>query len=184
MKQQGVPILALLATTLLVAEPVVADSSVVVAAQETRVSVAPRSARLRLVNLPTIEFGLRAAIRCSGTAASLTLSISDTFRTFDAEQLDGQRAVETTLKVPPRQLALAASRQFCISDDDNSVNELLVPGFVTAQASLRCEKDGASTMHFASAPLQLRLACERPPADNSQDSSVDSSPDESSPDDM
>ena len=178
MIQQGVPILALLATTLLVAGPAVADGSVVVAAQETNVSVAPRNARLRLVNLPTIEFGLRAAVRCSGIPTSLTLSISDTFRSFDAERLDGQRAVETTLRVPQRQLALAASPQFCISNNDNSVNEMLVPGFVTAHASLRCEKDGVSTMHFASAPLQLKLACARPAEDDSQDDSVDSSPDD------
>ncbi len=178
MNQQGVPILALLATTLLVAGPAAADNSVVVAAQETRVSVAPRNARLRLVNLPTIEFGLRAAVRCNGIATSLTLSISDTVESMDTERLDGQRAVETTLTVPPRQLALAASPEFCISDDDNSMNELLVPGFVTAHASLRCEKDGVPTMHFASAPLQLRLACERPRASDDQDASEESSPDD------
>ncbi len=152
-----------------------AESSVVVAARETQVSVVPRSARLRLVNPPAIEFGLRAAIRCSGVPTSLTLSISDTFRSFGAEGLDGQRAIETTLLVPPRQLALAASRQFCVSEDDSSSNELLVPGFVTAHASLRCEKDGVTTMHFASAPLQLRLTCERPLAEDDQDSSDDSS---------
>ncbi len=178
MIQQGVPILTLLATTLLVAAPAVADGSVVVAAKETLVSVAPRSAQLRLVNLPTIEFGLRAAVRCSGKPTSLTLSISDTFRSFNAERLYGQRAVETTLRIPPRQLALAASRQFCTSNNDTSVNEMLVPGFVTAHASLRCEKDGVSTMHFASAPLQLRLACERPAGNHGHDDSVDSSPDD------
>ncbi len=175
MNQQGVPILPLLATALLVAGTAVADSSVVVAAQEARVSVVPRDARLRLINLPTIQFGLRAAIRCSGVPTSLTLSISDTFKSMGADRLDGQRAVETTLPVPPRQLALAASRQFCVRDDDSSVNELLVPGFVTAHASLRCEKDGVSTMHFACAPLQLRLTCERPLANDRQDSSDDSS---------
>ena len=175
MNQQGVPILALLATTLLVTGVAVAESSVVVAAQETRVSVAPRNARLRLINLPAVEFGLRAAIRCVGIPMSLTLSISDTFESMDASQLDGKRSIETTLTVPPRQLTLAASRQFCIGDDDNSVTELLIPGFVTAHASLRCEKDGVSTMHFTSAPLQLRLACERPPAVDDQEASEASS---------
>ena len=178
MNHHRVPILALLATILLVVGPAFADSGVVVAAHETEISVTPRNARLRLVNLPTIEFGLRAAIRCSGVPVSLTLSISDTFKTVGADRLDGQRAVEATLTVPPRQLALAASRQFCIADDDNSVNELLVPGFVTAHASLRCDKDGVSTMVFASAPLQLRLTCERPSADDDQDASEAASPDD------
>ncbi len=178
MNQQGVPILALLAALLLVAGTAADDSSVVVAAQETRVSVAPRNPRLRLLNLPVIEFGLRAAIQCRGEPTSLTLSVSDTFESMSAEQLDGERAVEATLTVPPRQLALAASRQFCISGDDSSDNELVVPGFVTAHASLRCEKDGTSTMHFASAPLQLRLACDRPVAADDQDPVGDSPPDD------
>ena len=178
MNRQGVPILALLATACLVAESAAADGAILIAARETRVNVAPHDARLRFINLPAIEFGLRAAIRCSGVPTSLTLSISDTFESVGAERLDGQRAVETTLTVPPRQIALAASRQFCISNDDKPVNELLVPGFVTAHASLRCDKDGIPTMHFASAPLQLRLACERLPTKDHQDESEDSSPDD------
>ncbi len=178
MNQQGVPILALLATACLAAQSAAADGAIVIAAQETRVGVAPRDARLRLIDLPAIEFGLRAAIRCSGIPASLTLSVLDTFKSVGAERLEGQRAVETTLTVPRRQMTLAASRQFCISNDDNSVNELLVPGFVTAHASLRCDKDGISTIHFTSAPLQLRLTCERPPAEDRQDASEDSSADD------
>ncbi|MDJ0710315.1 MAG: hypothetical protein QNJ14_08000 [Woeseiaceae bacterium] len=177
MNRHRVPILALLATTLPVAGLAVAESSIVVAAQETSVAVLPRNARLRLVNLPTVEFGLRAAIRCSGIPVSLTLSVADTFETVDADELQGQRAVKTTLTVPPRQIALAASRNFCIADDD-SVNDLLVPGFVTAHASLRCDKDGVPTMHFASAPLQLRLTCERPPAADGQDASAEPSPED------
>lgn len=178
MKRQGVPILALLATACLTADSAAADGAVVIAAQETRVSVAPHVARLRLIDLPAIQFGLRAAIRCRGIPASLTLSVSDTFKSVGAESLDGQRAVETMLTVPPRQMTLAASRQFCISNDDNPVNELLVPGFITAHASLRCDEDGIPTMHYASAPLQLRLVCERPPAEGRQDESEDSSADD------
>ena len=42
---------------------------------------------------------------------------------------------------------------------------------------MRCDKDGVSTMHFASAPLQLRLMCERPSEDDAQDASESLSPD-------
>ena len=181
MNRYLVPILALLATALLVARPLYADSDIIVAAQETQVNVVPRTAALRLVNLPAIDFGLRAALRCSGNPVSLTLSISDTFKTLDAASLDGQRAVETNLIVPARQIALAASRQFCIAGDGDSANELLVPGLVTAHASLRCEKNGASTAHYASAPLLLRLVCERPPAEPEP---AQEAPPESSPEDM
>jgi hypothetical protein len=147
----------------------IADSNVVIAARETVVSVAPRDARLRLVNLPTIDFALRAAIRCEGTPVSLTLSIADTYSTVEAAALEGQRAVEAVLTVPPRQLALAASARFCIDGDPQSDSELLVPGFATAHASLRCEKQAVATAQFASAPLQLRLSCERSPAEEDQD---------------
>ncbi len=178
MNRYLVPILAPLAVSLLAAAPVYADNGIIVAAQETRVKVVPRAAQLRLINLPAIDFGLRASLRCSGNPVSLTLSISDTYTTLTAASLVGRRAVETNLVVPARQIALAASRQFCIADDDDSMSELLVPGLVTAHASLRCEKNGASTVHYASAPLLLRLTCERPPANAAQEAPAESSADD------
>lgn len=146
----------------------VADDGVIVAARETIAAVTPRSADLPLVNLPALEFALRAAIRCKGDPVSLTLSIADTFTTLDAESLGDGRAAETTLTVPARQLALVASSRFCLADDDESTSELLVPGMATAHASLTCHVDGRQTVHFASAPLQLRLSCERAPEDDQE----------------
>jgi hypothetical protein len=145
-----------------------ADGSIVVAAQETEVIVSPSSAHLKLVNLPQLEFELRAAIQCKGDPVSVTLSIADTYQTIRGEALADARAAEATLRVPPRQLALAASSRFCIAEDPESSNELLVRGFATAHASLRCESEENASAHFASAPLQVRLRCAQNPVDDAQ----------------
>lgn len=153
-----------------------ADDGIIVAARETTAVVTPRAADLPLVNLPALEFALRAAIRCTGNPVSLTFSIADTFTTLDSESLGDQRAAETTLTVPPLQLALVSSSRFCLADDDASTNELVVPGMATAHASLTCLDDGRRAVHFASAPLQVRLSCERAPDDDQEAESAASAP--------
>ena len=156
------PILALFAAAMTAASAVAAGD-IVIAARETTAVVAPREARLKLVNLPALEFALRAAFKCSGKPVSVTLSISDTHATLSQDQLADRRAAETTLTVPPHQLALAASSRFCIAGDPNTADELLVPGLATAHASLQCSDENGASVHFASSPLQVRLICERQP---------------------
>ena len=140
-----------------------ADGNIVVAARETTVVVPARAAGLELANLPAIEFALRAAIQCKGEPVSVTLSIADTFMTIGRDALLDQRAAEATVKVPADQLILAASTEFCVAEDSAASDELLLPGFTTAHASLRCTKDDVESLHFASAPLQLRLSCASEP---------------------
>lgn len=143
--------------------PASADGNIVVAAQETEAIVAPRPGDLRLINLPALTFSLRAAIRCTGEPTSVTLSVADTYRTLDKNDLAGQRAAEMSLTVPARQLALAATSTFCVKGDPTSSDKLLVSGITTAQASLRCTSDAGTSVHHASVPLRLRLTCNRGP---------------------
>ena len=155
-----VPILALILAAVCI--PVAfAGSEVIVAAQEAEASVVPRSSGLKLVNLPTLSFALRAAIKCTGEAESLTLSVADTFTTLGKDEISGRRSAETAMTVPASQLTLAAGSDFCLSDDPTSADELTVSGLATAHASLRCTDEGAASVHFASAPLQVRLLCVR-----------------------
>lgn len=162
MKSVPAVILALFATVITAfAFPVHADDDIVVAARETEVRVAPRAAHLRLVNLPTLEFALRAAYRCRGDVVSLTLSVSDTVRTLASEALADQRAAEVSLAVPAQQVAMAATASFCVAGDPESADELEVAGFATAAASLRCSQEGGDSVRYASAPLTVRLVCER-----------------------
>lgn len=151
----------------------IAADDIVVAAQETTAVVTPREAHLKLVNLPALEFGLRAAFKCKGQPVSVTLSVADTHTTLRGEDLASQRSVEVVLSVPPRQLALAASSRFCVADAPETDDELLVSGLATAHASLRCSSDTGDTALFASAPLQVRLICARQPDEDQ--SAVDAS---------
>lgn len=162
MSCKRVPILALICC-ITAASPAIADGNVVLAAQETEVAVAPQAASRRLVGLPSIDFALRAAIQCKGETVSLTLSIADTFMTLGKEVLADQRSASATLTVPAQQMALAASSRFCIDGDGESADELLVPGFATAYASLRCVHAENVSAHFGSTQLQLRLSCARQP---------------------
>jgi hypothetical protein len=143
-----------------------AAGDIVVAARETTAVVTPRAAHLKLVNLPALEFGLRAAFKCKGEPVSVTLSVADTHTTLRRDDLATDRAAETTLIVPPRQLALAANSRFCIADDPETDDQLLVPGLATVHASLRCSGEDGDSVHFASAPLQVRLVCARQPDDD------------------
>jgi hypothetical protein len=174
MKSGRVSILALFVFAAAVSSAV-ADSMIVVAAQEVAASVAPRPARARVVNLPPLTFKLRAAIRCVGEPVSVTLSVADTFVTRERNELDGQRATEASLTVPPRQLAMASARNFCIEDSNESEDELFAPGFASAHASLRCETEAGLSVLYASAPLNVRLSCTRQPDESAvdQDSSSD-----------
>jgi len=141
-----------------------AGGDIVVAAPETEAIVAPRDSDPGLVNLPPLEFELRAAFKCQGEPVSVTLSIADTFATLGSEALAGQRAAEAMLTVPPQQLALAGNARFCIDGDPDTADELLVPGLATAHASLRCTTGESVSVHYASAPLKARLICAREPA--------------------
>jgi hypothetical protein len=136
--------------------------SVAVAAEEAEIVVAPRAANLKLIELPALDFALRATFECTGMAESLTLSVADTYTTLGQDAIADQRSANLLLTVPAPQLSLAASSSFCLRDDLASANELLVPGLATAHASLRCRTDEGVTVHFASAPLQVRLNCGRP----------------------
>lgn len=160
MNDRQVPILALFIAA--IATPCAyADGNLMVTAQAAEALVTPRAPDLKLVNLPTLDFRLRASLSCSHNAESLTLSVVDTVTTLDRDDLNEQTAAEALLRVPAQQVALAASSHFCLVGDPASADELTVAGLVTAHASLRCADEGRSSAHFASVPLEVRLVCVR-----------------------
>jgi len=162
------PILALFAIATAVSTAA-ADSTIVVAAQESEATVVPRPSHMRTVNLPPLTFRLRAAIQCTGEPVSVTLSVADTFVTRSRDDLEGQHATEASLTVPAEQLTMASNKRFCIVDDIETEDELFAPGFATAHASLRCETEAGVSVYYASAPLNLKLSCAREPVDDEVD---------------
>ena len=172
MRRQRLPILAPIATIFVAVgsfSPAMADGSIVVAARETAVTIAPRAAGLE-VDLPAIEFALRAAIECKGEPVSVTLSVADAFTTIGRDALRDRRAAEALIEVPAGQLALGPNKAFCVAENEGTSDELLLPGFTTVHASLRCTRDDVESLHFASAPLQLRLSCAREPEPDQESS--------------
>lgn len=111
--------------------------------------------------MPALDFEIRATLRCEGRPVSLTLSVADVYLSFGPDSLGDEGRLEATIRVPPDQLALViAGSSFCLGDTAQTGETLLVPGVATAQASLQCaSEDGGNSMHFASAPLPLRLTC-------------------------
>ena len=163
------PILALILAMSCI-HNVSADGNFNVTAQEALASVTPRAANLRLVELPALEFEFQVAIECAGEAESLTLSVADTFTTLGKDRLRDQQSAVTRLTVPAQQLTLTASDGFCIKNDAATADELLVPGFATAYASLRCAETQGTSVGFASTSLQVRLRCVREPGENQEPS--------------
>jgi len=150
-----------------------AEDRVFLAAQEAEAMIAPRGTQQGVAELPALTFDLRVAMECPGETESLTLTVADTFVTLEKEDIGAQLSAETSLSVPASQLTLGPTDNFCVRDDvEEAADELVMPGFLTAFASLRCAGRDGPTMHFASAPLQVRLKCERRSGET-QDSSTD-----------
>ena len=167
-----VPILALFLSAVGVLDAF-AEDRVFLAAQEAEAAIEPRDSQQRVADLPALTFDFRVAIECPGETESLTLSVADTFETLGKEDIGARRSAETSLSVPASQMTLGSGDKFCIKDGAEEANEeLVVPGFLTAFASLRCAGRAGPSMHFASAPLQVRLKCAREPSET-QDSSSD-----------
>ena len=146
------------------AAPALGDSSLAVKPTETQATVAPRPAQQTLINLPTLEFVVELTWRCREELQSMTLSVADTLQALGAETLAAEQPALTTIRVPSRQLKLAAHPSFCVADDPQTTNELHIPGLATAHASLRCDGESGPSVVFASVPLPVTLTCERPPA--------------------
>ena len=172
MNYYRVPILALFLSAVGVLDAC-AEDRILVTAQETEARVEPREAQQRVAKLPELTIDLRVVIECPGDTESLTLSVADTFKTLDKEDIGASRSAETSLRVPARQLTLGTGKNFCTTGGaEEASDELVVPGLLTAFASLRCAGPEGPSMHYASTPLQVRLICARGLSET-QDSSSD-----------
>lgn len=172
MNNYRAPILALFLSAVGVLDAF-ADDRIVLVAQETEAVIEPREAQQRVAELPEFTFDLRVAIVCAAGTESLTLSVADTFKTLNKEDIGTSRSAETSLRVPARQLTLGTGKNFCTTGGaEETSDELVVPGLLTAFASLRCTGPEGPSMHYASAPLKVRLICARGPSET-QDSSSD-----------
>ncbi len=151
------------------AEPALLDAR----AEAVSVPVAHLAAGNEYVALPALEFKLTidAACPAGASAESLSVSVADTRRTLNGEDISG--AVETTLSLPRRQSARLRIENFCRQDNASQASEsLLVTGVFTARLSLRCAVDETQSIVYATLPLDVELKCE---AETSPDGDQDDS---------
>lgn len=139
-----------------------ADNALSLQAKASPAELAPRDEQQHQVRLPALDATVIATVLCAADArpVSLTVSISDSYRHFGPELLADSKTVEALFNLPAGQLAPVSVAEFCIKGVTADGQVLELPGVATAQVSLRCQSEDASTsMHFASLPIPVSLYC-------------------------
>ena len=142
------------------------------------VMVTPRRAgRFVLLRLPSLTYALTLTTFCDKNwqPASVSVSIADSGKSFNAQQLQGVAMLETKLQIPAIQIAPLPVEQFCIKDkqkefqpgnaDDNetpsgtNANKITISSVLSAQASLLCATESEQFITYVTKPLDVTLEC-------------------------
>lgn len=144
------------------------DNALLAQSRAAVAEIPAQPAGRRLLMLPTLEFEISIAARCEADAHPETISISvaDTQTVYEVDGPDGAATLQTTLRIPRRQLSPLATEAFCIEDETNTGarQSLLIRAALTAHVSLRCAREEGPSVHFEAIPLDIRLVCDA--ADN------------------
>jgi hypothetical protein len=138
------------------------DGVLTVRASEAIVEIQPGDALRNQLALPALDVTLLATFNCQNgnKAASLTVSISDTYQYYGPDLLGDAASFEATFNVPANQLAPVSVPGFCVLGQPAGNRSMLLPGIATAQASLRCGgDDGTASVHFHSVSVPVTLYC-------------------------
>lgn len=140
---------------------VTADRVLTLHAAEASANVLPGPDSVSEWALPSLQLALTAAFDCPAdtVADALTFSVADTHQRFDRAAIADATTLETVLSVPGGQLAPVTIAGFCSNENAADAPVLLLPGVASAQVSLRCQSETATSVYFASRPLALRLTC-------------------------
>ena len=121
------------------------------------------------LRLPALEFVFRLRPVCAEPfrAGSILLTVADSRRTLNEEQLEDETAVsELRLTVPASQIAPVLVTDFCSAeaDPDNDSyaqrsESLTLPGTLSANASLLCVTESEQEIVYTTAPLDVTLVC-------------------------
>ena len=164
-------ILVLLAVLLIAVAPVSSataesldsDGLIIIASAATARVSAGSSGR-RTLRLPGLNFRFQFRFACPGTsnAQSLSMTIADTHRNLDAEELTAESQVAHALvRIPATQIAPVAVEAFCAADALPAESApLTLSSLLSASASLRCGDDESSSIRYDSVPLDVVLVCD------------------------
>lgn len=168
--------LTLLAIVFACSANAAADNSLQLAADTPKVSIDRRDTERNFLRLPTVEFAFRIDAACSETLqpVSLLLSVADSRKILQADEIEGNSATEIALNIPASQIAPVAIQGFCeeTSPQDNQSSrrqpspgheEITLTAALSAQASLRCASDTDEQTVYTSMPLDVILVCNQAP---------------------
>lgn len=157
------------------------DSRPIVRAKAASMEIELQPAGRRLLRLPNLDFPLQIEPRCEVGMhiASVSISIADTSKSFHAADFFEKPKLETSMRLPRRQIGPLAIERFCTGDGKNSDNNdvLLIRDAFTAHVSMRCTDDINQSVIYETLALEVRMVCKIPGSDESdaisgQESSV------------
>ncbi len=151
-----------------------------ISADVPTVTVTPRRAGQFALRLPSLTYTLTLIAYCEENwqPASVSISIADSRKSLDAEQLEVAAVLDLELRVPSNQIAPLRIERFCIKDDqkdfqpDNAgdnkepagadENTVIISAALSAQASLLCATDSEQSITYVTKPLDVMLECSAP----------------------
>jgi hypothetical protein len=152
-----------------------------VAAEVTAIAVPPQPPDRHFFALPSLDYVFRIKARCHSDwePESLSLSVADSRVTRSATELEGKANLELELKVPAKQLAPIAMRDFCVivpaaegsaATEPPDWNHRTTPGpgkmtigaVMSVHVSLRCGLGDEQQTIYVSQPLDVTLTCAGP----------------------
>lgn len=140
------------------------------------ISIEKRENDRNFMRLPSLTYELAIGRKCGGDLKPtvLSLSVADTRRSFNAEDLSDSENVPIRFAVPAAQIGPIAVESFCAmfdsSSGENETHELetmTVPAVLSLQASLLCASETESQITYASASLDVALECGNPETNDS-----------------
>lgn len=144
------------------------------------VQIENRDDRRSFMRLPTLTYELDIAKKCGGDLkpAVLSLSIADTRRSFQTDDISADDNLAVQFAVPAAQIGPIPLENFCANastaegevEIDSRVAEadsLTVPAVLSLQASLLCASETESRITYASTSLDVTLECSAPETQNS-----------------
>ena len=146
-----------------------ADNSLTMQANTPEVNIELRSAKRNFLRLPALQFAFVIDAVCvkNLTPVSLQLSVADTRKTLQGDEIEAGAATTISLNIPANQIAPVVIQGFCERPDSqesdgqqrNEQTRITIPAALSAQASLRCSSEADTQTVYVSRPLDVILAC-------------------------
>lgn len=150
------------------------DDRLLVDIDAASVEVGTRPSGRHPMRLPSLEFTVRLEPQCAAgmEADSISVSVADTRLRIGRQMLAEQPVIETTIRVPRKQIGPLVIEDFCVAGEDAANDAVLhVRDALTAQLSLTCADDSRQSIIYKTEALTITLKCETPTANQESSSS-------------